>query len=158
MSIAPELLAELADEFAFQLCFSPHDALLAGLKAFNGDSAWATWAAQFWYMHPYIRGKCAEYIDTYGADYFLPTKEEVAHRVFHTAKSAATVDDRLKGFRLYADIIGAIPKADKSTNVNVNNGGAGPTVVRKVMEVRDFGDDWEKTAAAQQASLERKQA
>jgi hypothetical protein len=157
MSIAPETLAELADEFAFQLCFSPHDAMSAGLRAFKGDTGWSGWAAQWWFMHPYIRERCASFIEEYGAAYFLPTKEQVAQRVFHTAEKATTADDKLKGYRLYADMIGAIPKADKSTNVSVNTGG-GSSVARKVMEVREFGNDWEKAAAAQQGALERKQA
>lgn len=153
-SIAPDDLKQLADEFAFQLCYTPHDGLSAGLRAFQGDMLWTGWAVAAWMHHPYIIEKQQEYIEEYGPDYFLPTKEQIIQKVMHVAQVARDHDDQLKGFRLAAEMLDILPKANKGVNVNLNSPGG--TQTNKVMVIKDHGSDWETKAAAQQEALARR--
>jgi hypothetical protein len=153
-SIAPDDLKQLADDFAFELCFTPHDGLSAGLRAFKGDMLWTGWAVAAWMYHPYILEKKQEFIEEYGADYFLPTKEQVIQKAMHIAEVARDRDDQLRGLRLVAEMLDILPKGNKGVNLNLS--APGGTQTNKVMVIKDHGDDWEKKAAAQQATLERR--
>jgi len=105
-----------------------------------------------WMHHPYVVEKKKEFIEEYGAEHFLPTKEQIIHKVAHLADVARATEDRIKGYRLVSELLGlaAGPGGKGAVNVNVN----APQAKRnKVMVIKDHGDNWEAKAAAQQARL-----
>ena len=88
-------------------------------------------------------------IDTHGEEYFLPTKADLARKVWALANTDnLSTNDKLKAYRLYADVRGFI---EKGAGVVVNN----TMTSNKVMLVRDHGVDaeWEQRCVAQQTTL-----
>lgn len=80
-------------------------------------------------------------------DISLPTKEQIGKEIVALARDCTDPEEKLKGYKLYAELMGMVTKPETQVNVQVNN--------NKVMKVSDYGtdDDWEREAAAQQARL-----
>lgn len=80
---------------------------------------------------------------------FLPDKNALAAAIFEAAGKCKADDDKLKAYKLYADVMGYIEKPGTVVNNNnlVDN--------RSVVVVKDFGsdDDWERKLQAQQRRL-----
>lgn len=104
-----------------------------------------------WAADEEIRTLQRDIQDEEGEEAFLPSKAELARAVYDmaTAERPTAAEDRLKAFRLYAEIRGFIEKP----GVNINN--THNTQVNNVMAYKDHGDmaAWEAAAAANQARV-----
>lgn len=79
----------------------------------------------------------------------LPSRAEVARDVFNMAKDASkSVEDRLKCYKTYADLMGYIQKpSDKGVNIFNNSR------IMVMPSAPASVDSWEETASAHQARL-----
>lgn len=106
--------------FAAALLRYPHQHFKAATLVFPTDMRAAMFIMQEWLHDEFVADEKRRLLDEHGFDYFLPTKYELAHDVYALAVTANAVEDRIKGFRLFAEIQGHITKA-ATTNVNVDN-------------------------------------
>lgn len=138
---------ELKARFAEALLRRPHDAFGAACAILGNDTMRALRVSQAWPLDLEVLAVQADLLEKFGPDEFLPTKQEVARRIYNVGETAADAKDKLAAYKLYAEVRGFIQKADNVNNVVVNN--------NRVMVLRDFGTDeqWETKAASQQAKL-----
>jgi len=111
---------EAKTAFAAALLRHPHEHFKAATLVFPDNMQAALFIMQTWQHDPFVRDEKQRLLDEFGPDYFLPTQFELAHDVYALAGAAAAVEDRIKGFRLYAEIRGFISKAPVVNN-NVDN-------------------------------------
>jgi len=127
----------------------PNDPFGNALKLFGTNTVRALEVSQTWVHDFYVLSKQADLLAEFGEDYFLPSKAIAARRVFDLAEMQnRDAKDRLAAYRLYAEMRGFI---EKGGGININNS----VTNNRVMIVKDHGsnDDWEKSAAGQQAKL-----
>lgn len=141
---------ELKVKFAIELLKEPNDPFAAALKAF-GDAQQALIASRTLIHDPEIEQLKQDALAEFGAEAFLPSKEQLARDIYNVATGKwVDDDDRIKGFKLYAEVMGWLNKG--GTVINNNN-----SLVdnRSVMVVKDHGTDeqWEEAARLQQAKL-----
>ena len=132
--------------FAIELLKSPDNPLKAAL-VIEPNTGEALRMVHFWSNDEFVLSEKARLLKECGAKSFLPTKEEFAKAVYNLAEVAGFVDDKLKAFRLYGDIMGFIEKP----GVNINNN----VVTNRVMVVNSNGsnDEWEQKLLKQQKAL-----
>ena len=137
----------LKDKFAEALLRSPNDAFGVACQIFGSDTMRALEVSTSWPLDFYVLQKQADLIEAQGDEAFLPTKAELARRIFTVGDTATDPKDKLSAYKLYAEVRGFIVKADNVTNLQVNN--------NRVMVLRDFGSDaeWETKASKQQSKL-----
>jgi len=101
-----------------------------------------------WKDSPEIEEAKRALIEEKGAAYFLPDRYQICREIHAAANSAKTFDDKFKGLKLYAEIMGFIEKP--GTSVVTNN-----TTVNKVMVVpmTTSQDAWESNAIGQQVKV-----
>lgn len=128
-----------------------NDPFKAALVIIPNDTGKALRISTEWPQDEYVLELRAEIVASEGADAFLPSKDELAQQVYLDTLTARVFEDKLKGYRLYAEIRGFIEKP--STTINNNNN----TLVdnRRVMIVKDHGSnaDWERKLASNQKAL-----
>lgn len=147
-------LTELEQKHAFAEAWlrHPKDPFAAARDVFGADTGRALIVAQTWTLDVEVLAHQQRLIDEHGARSFLPTKEEFARRVLDATDalndSVLAFEDKLKGYKLFAEIMGYIEKPGPTINNN-------PTTINRVMVVKDHGsnDDWERRARNQQAAL-----
>jgi hypothetical protein len=127
-----------------------NDPFKAALSVIPNDTGKALRISTEWPQDEYVLELRSEIIASEGSDAFLPSKDELAREIYLDAKTMRVPEDRLKGFRLYAEIRGFISKPG-GNSTTVNNF----TDNRSVMVVKDHGsnDDWERKLAANQKKL-----
>lgn len=134
--------------FAAALLRYPHDPFKAATYVYPKHMQACLWIMQEWPHDPYVRELQAKLLDEHGADAFLPTQQELAHELYHTATKATMTDDKIKAFELYAKVRGFINKPAEPANVNVS-------LTNKVLVVREAS---EQDVRARQAQLMREAA
>lgn len=147
-AVSPEELARQKDKFADAYLRTPENSFAAACTVFGTDTATALKVSSEWPFDLYVLQRQAELLETFGPDEFLPTKQQVARRIFETGERTNDVKDKLAAYRLYAELRGFMPRGDgANVSLTVNN--------NRVMVMRDFGndDDWEKSAVTQQSKL-----
>lgn len=137
----------LKDTYAELLLKTPQDTYGVAIKVVGNDIARALKISAEWPIDIYVLNKQAELLAAFGPEAFLPTKAEVARRIYTVGENATDPKDKLAAFKLYAEVRGFIQKADNVNNIQVNN--------NRVMVLRDFGNDdqWETKAVKQQNKL-----
>lgn len=138
----------LKHEFAEALLKLPNDPFRAACGVFGNDTVKALEVANRWPFDLVVLQRQAELLDKFGPEEFLPTKTDVARRIWNCGEAATDTKDKLAAYRLYAELRGFVPKGDAAgVNVTVNN--------NRVMVVPAFGtdDQWETNAARQQSKL-----
>jgi len=144
----PEAEKEQKDRFAEALLRTPTDPFRAALTVFGNDTATALRISNLWPYDLYVLQRQAELLEQFGPDEYLPTKQQVARRIYEVGENAADNKDKLAAFKLYAELRGFVPKGEGVTNnLTVNN--------NRVMIMKDFGTDeqWESAAVGQQTKL-----
>lgn len=139
---------EAKAKFAERLLRRPQAAFEVACELFGPmETGRALKASAEWPNDPYVLEIQAELIEEHGEKHFLPTKEEFARKVIDYADTIRSAEDKLKAYRLYAEVMGYIEKPGVVVNNNVDN--------RRVMIVKDHGndDDWERRLANQQKRL-----
>lgn len=139
---------EAKAKFAEELLRRPRAAFEIACELFGPmETGRALKASAEWPVDPYVLDIQAGLIEEHGERYFLPTKEQFARQVIDYADTIRTPEDRLKAYRLYAEVMGFIEKPGVVVNNNVDN--------RRVMIVKDHGndDDWERRLVNQQKQL-----
>lgn len=141
---------ELKKQYAMELLRNPTDPYKAALALFPNSPQKALAIFTNWREDPEIDELKKELVETFGDIGVLPTKAQVALKIYEVATDnpRATVDEKLKAYKLYADVMGyieRIPQAVINNNLTQN----------KVLVVKDHGtdDQWSRTIAAQQAKL-----
>lgn len=111
-------------------------------------TGWALHISSEWPDDPEVLELKADILEEEGEDEFLPTKAELAKRVYERAEETRNPDDAQKLYKLYAEIRGFIEKPGTTIN---NNNSVQPTV----MVVRDHGtnEEWEQKLAEMQNKL-----
>ena len=123
----------------------PHDLFKAATLVYPKHMQACLFIMQEWPHDPFVQQRQAELLDELGPDAFLPTQQELAHELYHTAAKATVTDDKLKAFELYAKVRGFINKPAEPANVNVS-------LTNKVLVVRESP---EVDVKARQAQLMR---
>lgn len=129
------------------LCNDPFKAALVVIPNDNGK---ALRMSCEWPQDEYVLELRSEIIAEEGAEAFLPSKDELAQTIYLETQAARVFEDKLKGYRLYAEIRGFIEKPSTTVNTNIVNDN------RSVMIVKDHGSDadWERKLAQNQKALE----
>lgn len=137
----------LKDTFAELLLRTPSDAFRVACQIFGSDTMRALKASTEWPVDLYVLQKQADLLAEQGDDAFLPTKAELARRIYTVGETAGDAKDKLAAYKLYAEVRGFIQKAENVNNIQVNN--------NRVMIMKDFGTDeqWETKAIKQQSKL-----
>lgn len=137
----------LKDKFAELLLRTPNDAFNVAVQVFGSDTMRALQISQEWPLDFYVMQKQADLLAEQGDDAFLPSKAELARRIYTVGDTSTDAKDKLAAYKLYAEVRGFIQKAENVNNIQVNN--------NRVMVMKDFGTDeqWEVKAAKQQSKL-----
>lgn len=138
---------ELKARFAELLLRWPGEAFKVACMIVGNDTQRAMDIAARWPLDMDVLELQAALIAEQGDEAFLPTKAELARRVFNVGDTATDVKDKLAAFKLYAEIRSFIVKAEVVNNNVINN--------NRVMVMTDFGSDeqWETKAVKQQSKL-----
>lgn len=136
--------------FAVELLKNRDDPFKAANAVFSHDARIALQVSREWPDDPFVLEQMAEYEGEVRRSSLLPSKDEYALKVWETASSerAMSVDDRLKAYKLFGEIMNYIQKPEPATtNVNIDS--------RRVMLVKDSGsdEDWEAKIERQQLEL-----
>ena len=102
---------ELKDRFAVEWLRKgdPWPAALAVIG--HQDPGRASQVAAQWPFDPYVKAQRARLIEENGEEYYLPTKTDLARKVWQDAENdRLTAKDRTSNYRLYAEIMGFIEK------------------------------------------------
>jgi hypothetical protein len=140
---------ELKLAFARALLYSPNAAFNVASALLPDDAGKALKMAHFWPRDPVVIEEQKRILAEEGEEHFLPTRFQLARKVWDTAENAVYDDDKAKLLKLFAEVLGFIekPNAGSTTNVNIQQ--------NRVMIVKDHGSDsdWEKAAQRQQHAL-----
>lgn len=124
------------------------DAFAAAKHVFPGNIGKAIRAHSEWVNRPEVIALQDE-IQRRADENDLPTKTEIARELFDIGRSGAVeARDRINALKLYAELLGMLPKGGESTtnnNVTVNR--------VMVVPVFDSAEQWEESLRAQQAKL-----
>lgn len=142
-----DVILELKKEFAYYLLKMPNEPFKAALLVFGQDTGRACLAVNEWLNCDDVLTEKKRLIDEHGEDYFLATRAEVARKVYELAEKAYLTEDKLKGYKLFCDIMGYIEKPGTTINNNLNE--------YRVIEVVNHGtdDEWRAKLIDQQAKL-----
>lgn len=137
----------LKERFAEAFLKTPNDAFGAACRVFGADTIRALAAAQQWPLDTHVLQTQAALLDQWGEDHFLPSRAELARRVWQVGEMATDERNKLAAFKLYAEVRNFVAKDQINIQNNVTN--------NRVMVMKDFGTDenWEKAAAKQQSKL-----
>jgi hypothetical protein len=127
---------------------NPNEAFKAALTIFPNDTSLALKAATHWINDPIVVAEKSRLSENVDEKEFLPTRSDLARRVWDKMQLTPFPDDFAKLAKLYGEIMGFIEKPQQnSTNVNI--------VQNKVMIVKDHGtdDNWKDSLKIQQAKL-----
>lgn len=111
---------ELKDRFAVEWLRKgdPWPAALAVIG--NQDPGRASQVAAQWPFDPYVKAKRQELIDESGEEAFLPTRADLARKVWQEAENQRNAaSDRTRNYRLYAEIMGLVEKEAKGAKGGV---------------------------------------
>jgi len=139
--------SELKRQFAELWLALPDDPFKAACNLFGSDYGKASFVAQKWVIDPEVTAYTKTILKERGAKSFLPTKEDLAHKVFKSAENAFEYKDKCSLFKLYAEIMGFIEKPVVVTGKN-----GGPIEVATTLALLDYDpDDPESIARAHEA-------
>lgn len=141
--------AEEKKLFAIELLKTPNEPFVAALKLFPNNNNRALRIATEWPRDSEVL-EIIQGVKDGGKELdFLPSKADLARKVWDKLEQPwHDADGFTKLGKLYADVLGFIPKAGGSNlNVQINN--------NKVMVIRDQGtnEQWEEKAVKQQREL-----
>lgn len=104
----------------------------------------AHWIVENWLDDPVVIAGMGDRVAEYGAARAgLPSKEELALRVYREADKVKEASTKLSYFRLVADVMGYVEKGGSNINVNTNILNQ-PKVQRVPVFATD--EDWERKA------------
>lgn len=148
---------EADQKSAFALALLHHkNPFSAALAVMADDTGKALQIANQWKDDPFVKSEMERLIVEFGPRVALPAKEEFANKILNAAdeldldgRRKIVFEDRLKAYRLVAEILGYIEKPAQTTNIN------NTVQSNRVMIVKDHGnaDDWEKRLKTQQKNL-----
>ncbi len=110
------------------------------------DTNQITSIATRWVNDPDVIADRQEMLDEQGEDAFLPSRADVARKLWAIAETAGVEpDDQIKALKEYAALRGFVNKDAPGITVNVN----------RVMMIKDHGsdDEWERNLLTQQSKL-----
>lgn len=95
-----------------------------------------------WQNDQFVMDECARLLEVNGPEYYLPSKLDLARKVWGIVDGRFDPKDQLSAAKQYAELMGFVEKPGTNVTVNVN----------RVMQVKDYGtdDEWEQKALAQQ--------
>jgi hypothetical protein len=143
---------ELKLKFAAAMLRFPNDPFKAGLEVFGTDTGRALYVASHWINDPLVCAEKQRILDDDGEMFGLPSKAEVARKVWDLATAERPMEDkdRLEMLKFYSSLRGFIEKpkdaaGEGTTNIQANN----------VMIVRDHGtnEQWAEKLRRQQEVL-----
>lgn len=136
--------------FAEALMQMPGKPFDAALQVTGTNTNRALWIATNWPNDAEVKAITAQLIEDGGEMQFLPSKADLARKVWELGNTAFEAKDRLAAYRLYGEIRGFIDKPNANVQINNNT-----NVDNRVLVVKDLGtdDDWEAKAEAQQRAL-----
>jgi hypothetical protein len=149
-------LIELKKLFAKHLIKNPTEPFKAACYIFkdNNDLGNRLIAACEWPNDPIVIFEIDSLVASNNTVQILPTKDEIAYEIYLIGKKAFEPEDKLKAYKLYAELQGMV----KSPGININN--SIKTIndnsrVLEVMEHTNHGsdDNWEDKLLLQQKKL-----
>jgi hypothetical protein len=140
----------LKDLYAMALLRQPDNPFGAAVKLVGTDTSRALEISHYWPNDQYVLARQAELLAEFGEEAFLPSKTDLARKVYGMADTLPEGKEKIAALRLYADIRGFIEKTTAIANVTNNT-----VVQNRVMVMKDHGTDgeWEEKASRQQALL-----
>lgn len=140
---------KLKREFAREWLKQPDNPYAAAYRMFPGDVATACASASAWIKDPLVIAEMRRIRDEEPTASQLPTREELAQRIIGIADNTGlAADERYKGYKLAADILGYIQKPGVSLTA-----GSGPIQSVMLVPKYDTESDFERVAKRQQAAL-----
>jgi hypothetical protein len=146
-TVQPTELEAQKARFAEALLRMPDNAFGAAITVFGSDTMRALEASQKWPIDLYVLQVQADLLADKGEDEYLPSKAELARRIWSVGTGATDNKDKLAAFKLYAEVRSFIVKAEIVNNNTVNNN---RVMVLKRLRIER---DWEKAASRQQSKL-----
>jgi len=146
--VSDDAVRQLQTQYAEALLREPENAFKAATTVFGADTGRAVYVAAKWIADPFVISEKTRLLQSKGARFFLPSKEEYAREIWRTAIDNRTpAEDKRALLSLYGDVMGYKETPKKDGGIVINN--------NKVLLVRDHGtdEDWERKAAAQQHRL-----
>lgn len=143
-----EELSRRKRAFAAAFLKTPLDPMAAALEA-DPRQNYAMVICNSWQFDAEVQAYMAEIADDEGAASGIPTKDEVARKLYQEATSIKDKDTALKYYDLLTKVMGFVEKA--STNVNVNNTIDNRKVIMLPATARI--DAWEDAAIEQQREI-----
>jgi hypothetical protein len=113
--------SELKRQFAEVWLTLPDDPFKAACNLFGSDYGKASFVAQKWVIDPEVLAFTKAILKERGPKAFLPTKEDLAHKVFKSAENAFEDKDKATLYKLYAEIMGFIEKPIKIDPIQVEH-------------------------------------
>jgi hypothetical protein len=134
--------AVLKLKFAEALSRNPHNSYQAALEI-EPDNGRATWISNHWTADPVVITHQAARTAAMGAIAGLPSKEELALKIYRASDDVKDPSTKLAYFRAVADVMGYIAKGGTNVNVQTN-----VNMMPKVQRVPVFATDadWEAKA------------
>lgn len=147
-------MAERYKRFAYVLLKEPLEVFKAGRAAYPEETEYAqamsVQIAFVWKDSVEVEIAKKALIEELGHEHFLPGKYELCQQIHTIALAGRTTDDKIKGLKLYAEVMGLIEKpAPAQTQVNVQQ------TVNKVMvvPVSRSVEEWETSAVEHQQRI-----
>lgn len=101
--------------FAVELLRSPAEPFKAALAVFPNNTNKALKVANQWTADPVVMAEVQRLKDEVGELSFLPSKAELAKKLWDSANECVFKDDQAKMFKLYAEVMGFITKESNGT-------------------------------------------
>lgn len=137
--------------FAAAVLRHPHN-LYDAAREIEQDNGRANWIVNNWSNDPVVIAAISQRVAELGpALAGLPTKEELAARIYNEASDVKDKSTKLAYYRAVADVMGYIPKGG-GTNVNVQTNIVNAPKVQRV-PVFATDEDWEAKAKLVEARL-----
>lgn len=140
---------EKRSAFAMALAQTPNDAFGAALRVFGDDTGTALSVYAVWAKDPEIIAEANKQRDLIDPAARMPHREAIALEVLEIGRSEKhKVEDRLKAYKLYGEMMGIIEKPNTTINNQVN-------VSNRVMlvPVSSSDEEWERRLYKQQTAL-----
>lgn len=112
---------EMKTKFAEASLRYPTQPFKAATTVFPQHIQAALFVSQEWLHDEFVLAEKDRLLSENGPDHYLPSKYELAHEVFALATGTAIAEDKIKAFKLYAEIQGMISKAPVNNNVVDNS-------------------------------------
>jgi hypothetical protein len=122
-------------QFAEALLRYPNEPFKAAYQVFPRHIQAQLYVSQEWIFDPFVIDEKARLLEENGPEHYLPSRYELAHDVYALASRTGAAEDKIKAYKLFAEIQGFIHKPNEN-NVNLTQ-----NVQHNVLVIREYSDE-----------------